>query len=334
MKSFQRLAQIITINDIRLPFCQNVSIRTTRNGFTDTAEISLPNRINQKGERISDLVPLGSPIIVKLGYFPDVFVEFEGYVSQIIPDKTLTIRCENESYNLKKNSIGRDIILASTTLRKLISEIYDRETLVADANIGNWRVSRTSTVIDVLSELQSKFKIYSYFRGDTLIVGANADTREKKNVIVDFQNNVPIGESNLDFKNANSDRIVVKATNIKRDGTIIEIYAYYDGNPAVIVFSKVAPVSGSVNEFNVAGTNISVEDLKNLAKTRLQALSFTGVDGSVTIYGDQQISHGDIAVVKDRGIPERDGSYSIVEIVKRFGVGVGYRLDLGLGLSL
>jgi hypothetical protein len=329
-----RLNQKITINGLELPFVQTVAIKDSRNDFTNTAEINIQNRINEQGNKISDLILKGSEVVIQLGYFPKLFEEFRGYVSQVIPDKTAVILCENESYNYKRQSIGKDIVQKKTTLKKLINAIYTGPAEIADANIGDWKISKTSTLIDVLSELQNKFKLYCYFRGKTLIVGAQADTTVKNTIPAHFQKNVPIGESSFNFKQAEADKIVVKATNIKRDGSINEIYAYYDGSPLAIVFSKVAPTSGSVNEFNIGGQSALTDaDLKELAKIRLEALSFTGCDGSITIYGYPSAKQGDICEVTDLDISEKNGNYAIVEVIKRFGVGIGYRQDLGLGIQ-
>lgn len=330
-----RLNQRIIINGRVLPFVSTVEIKTTRNDFTDTAIINIPNKIPQLNQRISDLIEKGSDVKIELGYFPNLFTEFEGYVSQVIPEKTCTILCENEAYNLKRQSVGRDIIQKKTTLKKLIGAIYSASSFIDDINIGDWKISKTSTVIDVLAEIQSKFKIYSYFRGKTLIVGSNADPREKQEITAHFQRNIPIGESSFNFKEAEADKIVVKATNITRSGQINEVYAYYDGSPAQVVFSRVAPTSGAINEFNIGGqSDLNISDLETLAKSRLEALSFTGVDGTITTYGFPSATHGDIAVVTDLDIPEKNGKYSIVEVVKRFGVGTGYRQDLGLGITV
>jgi len=337
-----RLNQRITINGKVLPFVQTVEIITSRNTFTDTATIVIPNRISRRGGRISDFIEKGSVVKIELGYFPSLVTEFEGYVSQVIPEKTAIIMCENEAYNIKRQSVGKDIIQKATSINRLIPAIYSGSTLIANSNIGDWKVSKSATVLDVLAELQSKFKIYSYFRGSTLVVGATADTRTKNTIKVHFQKNVPIGESSFNFKESSADRIVVKASAINRAGTITEVYAYYDGTPQAIVYSKVAPVSGAINEFNIGGqSDYSYSDLKDLAKIRLEALSFTGVDGSITIYGRDFIrnsyesaTHGDIVEVTDLQVPEKNGSYAVVEVVKRFGAGIGYRQDLGLGLQI
>lgn len=357
-----RLNQRITINDKVLPFVQDVEIIDTRNNFTNTAIIRLPNKLPGVNKKISEVVEKGSAVKIELGYFPNLFTEFLGYVSQVIPEKTVAIMCENESYHLKRQSVGQDVILKSITLVDLMTELikitYGKTTVIftpegngvfkyfsdeisvytTDSAIGDWKISKTSTIIDVLAELQNKFKIYSYFRFDFLIVGANADPTTKKTITAHFQKNIPSGESSFNFKDASADKIVVKATNIQRDGTINEIFAYYDGSPAVVTFSGVAPTSGAVNEFNIGGqTSFSIADLKVLAQSRLEALSFTGVDGSVTTYPPLTslcATHGDICNITDLQIPEKNGTYSIVEVKKRFGQGIGYRQDLGLGITL
>jgi hypothetical protein len=155
-----RLNQKITINGLELPFVETVMIKTSRNDFTDTAKITIQNRINGQGNKITDLIAKGSEVIIQLGYFPDLFEEFRGYVSQVIPDKTAVIMCENESYVYKRQSVGTDIVQKATTLKALIRAIYTGPSKIIDSNIGDWKVSKTSTLVDVMSELQNKFKIY------------------------------------------------------------------------------------------------------------------------------------------------------------------------------
>lgn len=329
-----RLNQRITINGYVLPYVAEVQITTSRNTFTDTATITIPNRIARRNNTIGGFIQKGSPVTIELGYHPHLVTEFTGYVSQLIPEKTAVIRCEDEAYNLKRISVGRDIVQKKTTISTLIKSVYSGSLLVNDGNIGDWKISKSATVLDVLKELNSKFKVYSFFRGKTLVVGAQADTRTDRRIRCHFQKNVPIGESNFNFKEADSDRIVVKATNVTRSGTINEVYAYYDGNPLSIVFQRAAPASGAINEFNIGGqSGLTINDLKALAKIRLEALSFTGVDGNITIYGSPSASHGDIAEVTDLDTPEKNGKYAIVEVVKSFGRG-GYRQSLGLGITL
>lgn len=329
-----RLIQEIEIGENKLPFIATCEIYSSRNNFTDTARITIPNKIPSKGEKISDIIKKGDAVTIKLGYFQyNLFTEFTGYVSQVIPEKTATIICENEAYKAKRTSIGKDLILKNTDLETLLKNIWTGDYIVNNSNIGDISVSKNSTVIDVLSFIQSKYKIFSYFRGKTLIVGPKADTHISNYIPCNFQDNVPTGESSFNFKDADADKVVVKVTNINRQGTINTIYAYYDND--TIVYSKTAPGIGAVNEFNIGGqTDFSEIDLKSLATIRLEALSYTGCDGTITIYGYPPASHGDIAVVSDTEIPEKNGNYAVMEVTKRFGYGIGFRQDLALGLFL
>jgi len=334
------LKQKITINHKVLPLVNDIIIKTSRNTFTDTAVFTFPNKINAQNQKISELIELGSPVKIEIGYEPFLFTEFEGYVSQIVPEKTATIFCENETYKLKRQSIGRDVILKQTSTLELIKEIYDGKVEVYEANIGDWKVSKNATVIQVLSELQAKFKIYSYFRGDVLIVGSQADplTQNRRYLKAHFQKNIPTGESNFNFKNASADLIIVKASALNRKGEKKAVFAYYSGTPAKIIYSQTKPKNGTVNEFNIGGqSEISITDLKRLAKIRLEALSFTGCDGSVTIYGFPKnpcANHGEICQIIDNEVPEKNGNYAIVSVTKKFGKQTGFRQILELGISI
>ncbi|MFR9622496.1 MAG: hypothetical protein SNG97_07030 [Rikenellaceae bacterium] len=326
-----RLHQRITIGGKVLPFVGDVVLNSSRNNFTATAQITLPNRIAERGKRISDVIEQGSAITIELGYFPNLNVEFEGYISQVMPDRVCTIMCEDEAYIAKRKSIGKDIIQKATTIKALIAACYNGEFECIDANIGDWKVSKSATVLDVLSDMQNKFKVFSYFRGKTLIVGVQADTHISQGITCDFQRNVPLGESSFSFADVAADRVIVKASAINREGVISEVYAYYVNQD--IEYSSVAPEVGKINEFNINGqSDITTDDLRALARIRLEALSYMGAEGSIAIFGSPIAAHGDYAVISDSRVPEKNGRYSIVEVEKSFGAN-GFRQVLNLGVD-
>lgn len=335
----------VCINGETLPFLTTGRVVTSRNVFTDIAEILLPNRINSRGKRISDLIPKGGTIKISIGYYPNVRTIFEGCISEVIPEKTCIIRAENEAYRYKRQSIGKDVILKATTVKKLLDTIiaeFPSELKltykVGSINIGDWKVTKTSTLLDVLAELRDKFRLYCYFRGETLVIGPEADSFNFEEKIAKFENgNVPLGESNFNFKEASSDNTVVQATAINRSGQITEVFCYYNSKNE-IVFGDVAPTSGQISEFSINGqSDFSKSDLKELAKRRLEALSFTGVDGSITTYAPisgRFNTHGDNLKVETKEVPEKNGIYKIVEVEYTFGVGIGIRQKNGLGIRI
>lgn len=332
---YKQIIHEITIDGKTIPLVTNCTIKTSRNSFTDTAEILVPNRLSDRNKKISDLIVKGSPVTIKLGYAPDLTTEFEGFVSNVIPDRLCLIKCEDQSYNLKRQSIGKDIILKSTTLKELISTIYRGETLVFDANIGDWSITKTSTVVDVLAELQDKYKVYSYFRSGVLIVGAQADETENKEVLCHFQKNLPLNASGYSLREAQDERIIINAKSINRKGEINEVFTYYDGNPQSIKHDKIKPTSGVINDFFIGGqSDITFDQLKKLAELRLEAVTFTGAEGSIVMFGVPSVQHGDIANVIDLEVSEKSNKFSIVTVTKTFGRGIGYRQSLGLGISI
>lgn len=334
-----RLYQEITAGSFVFPFCTNVEIQSTRNNFTDTAIISLPNRIPGSRERISDVLAQGTPITIKLGYYPDLFTEFTGYISQIVPNRTAVIKCENESYVWKRRSQENDIIQKNTTVRKVISALYNGELDIQDGNIGDWKISKNSTLIDVLNELYKKFRMYSYFRGTKLVVGATAESRAKAsiNAVTDGINgNVPIGETSIEFQSATAEQLVVKGVSVNRAGKVTEVYAFFESPTSnEVVFSTTKPATGNIQQFNINGqVPLTESDLQELCRTRLLAVSRTGINGTVTIYGNQFAQHGDNCVLSSSETPEINGTYSIDSVTVGFGVGVGYRKTLGLGIKI
>jgi len=334
----RRINSRLTINGKVLPFFSEIEIKDGRNDFTATAKIKIPNRISKRGKKITDQIELGSPVQIELGYYPNLFLQFEGYVSQLVPEKTAEIICENEAYIYKRKNIGKDLVLKNTNTNKLVPMIYDGFADVADINIGDWKISKSSTLIEVLAELQSKYKIYSYFRGKTLVVGASADTMHKKEIKAHFQENIPAGESEYNFKDTEADRIATKTSTVGRDGKVQNTYAYYEGTPQKITYSSTEPNNYTINEMTIGGqSGLTEEDRRDLGRIRLEALTFTGVDGKITLYGrdaDNYPVHGDIANVTDLEIPEKNGKFAIVETLTKVSKENGIRTEITLGVSV
>lgn len=327
----------ILVGDLEIPYFQELEINTSRNNITDTAKFSFPNRINATGGKITDQIQIGQPVRILLGYYPNLQLEFEGYVSAIIPDRTATIECEDEAYIYKRQSIKQGFILKDTTTTELISRIYTGSATVFDAKIGDWKVGQGATIVDVLDELKKKFSLFSYWRNQRLVVGGALGEQDggEVGVTVDFQGNVPEGESNLDIKNAVSSGNAVKGQVLKRDGTFILVYAYYD-QESNIVFGSEAPDGSVVSEINVGeAEKITEADVQSLCARKLAAISNSGINGSVVIYGEPSATHGGDAILRDRTRSDDiDGTYRIVGVIKKFTQTGGYRQELKLGAKL
>ena len=73
--------------------------------LTDSAEIVLPRRIKYfAGKDLKELLSAGDQVKIELGYDSNLYTEFEGYISLIGWGVPVTIRCEDEMYNLKRKT--------------------------------------------------------------------------------------------------------------------------------------------------------------------------------------------------------------------------------------
>lgn len=328
----------ITIGDKKIiNYVQSVEVESRRNEFTDKATIVLSNNIAELGGKVSEVFKLGDKVTIEMGYFPNIDTRFNGYISEIIPDRTCTIVCEDESYIYKRDSIGQNISQNNTTTTELFEEIYKALKLVFKAKIGDWRVSKNASVVDILNKMRQQLSIYSYWRNDKLIVGGglNEEDIEPRVIIADFQGNVPEGESSINLKEATSEQVIVKGESKKRDGSKIIVYGTYSkGNE--IVLSDTLPVKGRVTSNINLGENDSIdkETLQDAVTRKLQAISYTGVNGNVTIYGEPAVRHGDNVRLKDATRPEIDGLFKCVGVVTSFSVDNGFRQNLELGIKL
>ena len=327
----------ISINNEQLrSIASNVVIESRRNEFTDTARIVMPNNITGKGEKVSDLFKLGDPVIIDMGYYPNSSTRFTGYISEIVPDRTATIICEDEAYVYKRKTIEKAVLLKNTTTTALFNQIFEGEKIVFDAKIGDWKIGKDASLFDVLNKLLKDFSIFSYFRDSVLIVGGGLNDELGNEVIItaDFQGNVPQSESSIDFTNATSEQTIVKGSSQKRDGTKIIVYGYY-GSGNTIITSTTKP-NGAINGEIKLGENDEIDEatLTEAVIRKLEAISFTGVNGSLTIYGEPQVLHGDIVNIIDRTRPEINGQYKCVGVITSFGVDTGFRQELELGIKV
>ena len=316
-----RLKSEITIGSLVFTFVTNVQINQSWETLTDTAFISLPNNIRSKNKAIKDIIKVNDPVTIKLGYFPNLITRFTGYVSKVVPESPLKIMCEDESFKLKQNFL-QSYAKKPVSLQELIEDNYSGEINVANANLGGFSIAKGSTLTQVLQELRSTYKLYSWFRDGVLNVGlpftGNGETVEFK-----FQRNI-IDGSNLIAINDADLRTVAYGVSTQSDGSNIELYTYYENG--LIKTSETNP-DGNLNTMKIP--NLSKARLTVLLERWLPNLHYTGFKGSFVTFGESIVRHGDIAKLTDLKFPERDGKYSIKGVQVDFGVN-GYRQTIDL----
>jgi len=329
----QRIRIYDESNSIKLefPFLTRVNISSDRYSFTDTATVVLPQRTYRVNEKISDLINVGDRITIELGYFPNLVKRFDGYVYQIEPDSPMVLKCEDEAFVWKKQSLTPKQY-KDTTYEAMLSDIYTGELKTTKTSIGTWTIPENVTLLDVLDELRQKLGALSYWQDGILYVNYEFVKAAEKEVIFDVQGNVPLGSDNLITQKATDLQTISHGISSQNDGTKIELFAVWkDVQGSEIIVTESKPL-GVLNTLSVP--NLTKSALETHIRNRLPKLYYTGAQGNIMTFGEPTLKHGDTAAVRDRRITDRNGKYEIVAINIEHGVDIGYKQTCKLGLKL
>jgi hypothetical protein len=303
----------------------------------------MPTKFKDKNKNIISLDRLqaekgvfkpGDKVTVKLGYVPQMWTVFEGYLKSANPNTPLIFECEDASYLLKRRNIA-SFSQKGTTLAALINHIVAGivPVKVLDAKIGDFRVSNESfvNIVDVLDLVKNQFGFSAWFRGGELYVDypstRSTQTGERPTHEFDFQRNVV--DSNLSYEIVEPDNIAIKGTSIKLNNTKIDRYAYYDTDGTIKVGSEAR--KGEQRQFNFI--ELSQAELDEKIKGILPTVMYNGFSGSFNTFGFPFVQHGDKVKLIDRRYPERDGSYLVRAVGTSFGNG-GFRQNITLDTKI
>jgi hypothetical protein len=303
----------------------------------------MPTKFKDKNKNIISLDRLqaekgvfkpGDKVTVKLGYVPQMWTVFEGYLKSANPNTPLIFECEDASYLLKRRNIT-SFSQKGTTLAALINHIVAGivPVKVLDAKIGDFRVSNESfvNIVDVLDLVKNQFGFSAWFRGGELYVDypstRSTQTGERPTHEFDFQRNVV--DSNLSYEIVEPDNIAIKGTSIKLNNTKIDRYAYYDTDGTIKVGSEAR--KGEQRQFNFI--ELSQAELDEKIKGILPTVMYNGFSGSFNTFGFPFVQHGDKVKLMDRRYPERDGSYLVRAVGTSFGNG-GFRQNITLDTKI
>lgn len=319
-----RLNSEITIGDLKFTFVTNCQINQSWETLTDTAIISLPNNIRIKNEQIKDLIQVNDEVTIKLGYYPNLETRFTGYVSNVVPESPLKVFCEDESFQLKQQFL-ESYSKKRVSLETLITDNYSGEVNITDVDLGGFSIAKGVTLIKVLQELRTTYKLYSWFRDGVLNVGLPFDGTGETHKF-GFQTNI-IDGSNMIATNESDLQTVAYGVISQADGSKIELYTFYENGQ--IKTSTTNP-GGNLNTMKIPG--ISRAKLTELLERWLPNLHYTGYRGSFVTFGEPLVKHGDIAEITDLKFPEKDGSYLVKAVQIDFGIN-GYRQTVELDRS-
>lgn len=328
----------IQIGNIAFDYVTELGIESSWEEFTDKVTLTLPNKLKFQGQAIvNNKTPLGESVFkrgdavtITIGYFPNQVVRFTGFVSKIKPQSPLIIEAQDAMWKLKQ--LSHTLSFKQQKLRSLIDTITKDSSgnqvipfEVIDTTLGPFRISNASSA-QILDKLKADpYSFFSYIRDGVLKVGLAFTAGAGKEQSFDFQRNI-IDGSNLEFLRADDVKITVKAVNINRANVQSERFIFFDNDGNITSTAK-DPKVGETRTLFFYNTPIS--DIIEAAKRKLPELIYEGYRGSFLTFGEPVVQHGDIAVLKDRRFPERDGSYLIRRVNVTAGIN-GYRQEITL----
>jgi len=324
----KRLNCEISIGDNLFKWCRNVTISSSREAFTDTATIEMPNRFKNRETKetgyITTKIKINDPVTIKLGYFPNLETRFVGYVSNIAPNSPMVVTCEDASFLLKQSTVG-SYSASDTTISALIGDLYDGETDITDAEIGDIRIDQYATLVNVLDDLKSRFGIRSYFQNGVLTIFKEVSD-VGNDINLGFQKNII--EHSLEYQNSDALNVISHGVSVQDNGTKIERFAFYFNDEIRVRSEK---PEGVLNTFSWPG--LTRDALDELISKRLPNLYYTGIKGSLTTFGEPIINHGDNVILEDLDYREREGKYKVVSVETSFGEN-GYRQVVELDVKI
>jgi hypothetical protein len=338
----------VTNNQMIFDFVNRVTIETSFENLTQTAHIVLPRKITFQGKEIASgnkqdtLFHRGDKVLIQLGYYPNLTTVFKGYINRISINSPIEIDCDDEMFILKKYVVtyptkkyvqnygktGKElktpkITSDKITLADLLNNIIPNGITPnpfggsGTSQIGMFRIEN-SPAIKALDELKSKFGIVSYFQDDKLQIGFRSDVTRGSIVNFEFEKNI-INDENLKYETSEDFPLLINCESIN-----------INGNSRIIV--QAGDKEGTRKDFKFL--NVDKDTLTKTANNLLLKWKYTGYKGSFETFGENHCQFGDIARLTSQKYPEKNGDYEIIGVTYDYGVDIGYRQKVQIGIRL
>jgi hypothetical protein len=298
---------------------QAIEIDSSRTSLGDTATITLPHKYyvtDEKDEYLANILKPGMEVLIKLGYKPDLQLEFTGFVASVSPDSPVKIQCEDAMYKLKRSRPSPKS-WPSTTLKDVITYLVPGAKIEVPAiNLTNFKVDGKGSVAYALNKIKQAYGLDIYFRNGKLFAGlaySDPDAIAAGTVYYNMEKNVI--ESRLNYRSIADVRFKIKAISVLPNNTRIEATAG-DEDGALQTF----------HFYNITTTG----ELQILANESLGKLQYDGYEGDLLTFGQPMAAHGQVAHLTDNRYGTRTGQNFIDRVVTTFGEN-GFRRQVHLG---
>ena len=306
----------ISIGKYSFEYVVNLKIKHSVENLTRVCEIELPRKLEWKGKPVAlgndSILNVGDKVTVKLSYNKTPEAVFKGYLARIKPGTRVGLVVEDEMYQLKKNNIKKSWkkVKLSTVLAAVVPAGLTYE--CPDISLGQLRLTNVSTA-QVLEYLKMKYGLFSYIKNDKLLVGLAYWPEYALRHIFHFQKNIA-DDGHPEYRKSDSVKLKVKAISIMSNNKKYDIeIGDSEGDQRTLYFY-----------------NVEKADLEQLANSEIKKLKYDGFRGKLKAFGEPLAQIGDIAVLQDDILPDRNGDYEIKANEIKFG-SKGFKQIIELG---
>ncbi len=308
------MSSYINIGKRTFQRCNSVQIKSSRKTITDTAIVKLANvkaLLDDPNKRIN----VGDAIEISLGYNGNNNLEFTGYVAEIMPTTPIELRCEDEMWKLKQETISKswESVKLVDVLKFLVSDINTTE--CPDITLAPFRLDKVSKA-KALEKIKEEYCLDIYFRDKKLYAGLAYNETGSKRVVYHFQKNVPgsAQQSGLIYKRKTDIKIKVKGISLTHDNKKIEV--------------NVGDEDGETHTLHFF--NLTEAELRHQATSKIDLMKYDGYRGVLKAFGLPLIKHGDVAVLQNGKYPDMAGSFFVDAADVDYNIG-GFRRTVELG---
>lgn len=300
----------ISIGKYVITWVHKAIIESSWQNLTDNATIVLPKNIKINYNQLRNEIKIGDKVEITAGYDYSSNVVFKGYVTSILPKVPIEIKCEDESWKLKQNSII-DTIQNATVQIVLDKHFKGYKTKCLNSKLGTFRINKASQA-QILKSISEQYGLKSFFRNDILVVGLPYDKETALTHKFAFQRNIK--SYDLEYKRKEDVRIKVTAISNMPNGNKLEY--------------KCGDVDGEQRSLNFYG--LLMPELKEIAHREMDKLKYDGYRGNFTAFFDPFVKHGDIVELIDYDETDKAGKFLVDAVTYEMGInGMNQKIKLG-----
>jgi len=300
----------ITIGQFEFDYVHQIDITSGWESLTDNATIALPAALKYDKNKLKDLIKKGDAVSISYGYKPNMYKVFDGFVVAVKPSVPVVIECEDLMWKLKQITIN-DVAKNETIKSFLDRNLPDYEVDAFEVELPKFIASNT-TAAKVLDQIKSDFGLRSFIRGGKITVGKQYDPEYAVEKFVVL--NETVKDDELEYKSKDDVKIKITAISNMANGQKHEVEL---GDP-----------EGDERTLNFY--NIPKSELEKIAQKESERLIYDGFRGSLELFGEPFVRHGDILTIQDNEESDKRGTYYIDEVTYSIGVG-GFSQDVKLG---